>query len=80
MGRSLKRLSLTDRMKVIRTLFPDSQGADLEARLQVLEQAILANEEEGKAEREQSFQHFLERQSRLLPSHDLQPEPDETLL
>jgi hypothetical protein len=44
----------------VQYFFPESQGADLVARLQKLDQVLSRCEGEGKSEREQSFHRFRE--------------------
>jgi hypothetical protein len=59
--RSSLKISLADRIRIIRVLFPGSRGADLRTHLRTFDHAILATSEgEGKAERDQAFQHYLE--------------------
>jgi len=56
----LKRMSLEDRIAVVRVMFPESEGAELEGHLRTLEEAIQWSEGEGRAERDASFQRYLQ--------------------
>ncbi len=56
----LKRMSLEDRIAVVRVMFPEAEGAELEAHLQTLERAIRWSEGEGRGERDASFQRYLQ--------------------
>jgi ABC-type nitrate/sulfonate/bicarbonate transport system substrate-binding protein len=56
----LKRMSLEDRIAVVRAMYPEASEEELEAHLRTLEEAIGWSEGEGRAERDASFQRYLQ--------------------
>lgn len=61
----LKRMSLEDRIAVIRVTHPEVEGEELEKHLRVLEEAIRWSEGEGRAERDASYQRYLQEKQAL---------------
>ena len=60
----LKRMSLEDRIAVIRHTHPEAEGAELEAHLRKFEEIIRWSEGEGRAEIKASYQRYLQEKKR----------------